>query len=416
MEKYDDGQNNPLDESKNENESDLKGESVEAAKNDNIEKTSECEPKEGVFDEDFDLEKLKSSDLKSFPYTKILVVIKKLEKVFMKDFSIVDAREKLDSYYVHAVDIRNMIEMDKFKDDLSTPSQKENLLSRVENIIFNFSVLFKISVLSAEQVENFEEKAKKIEEKIRQNSLDTIRLEKEQFNSNINKIHNGLKEEIADEIFTQKRKIALDFKKIHKGLKKDITDEFESQKQNIDKLEHTTLSHVLSLMGIFSAVIVIIMSVILTATSWLNNADGASAIVAFTVPNLVALLSVFVLLSLIYLYTHKDSSVGENSDKRTKIKSIFAIVVIAIILVISITLSIVLVKSINKVKEENIPHKQYVISLTDYKIIEIENSEKVKEKFFEVFLDGERYEFKYDEKYIHDGDRLYFCKEHNTLE
>ncbi len=357
-----------------------------------------------------DLDKLKISELKCYNFEQTVEVIDALEKVFDVESSVVDKIEKYRYYCEISLVIHQRIENNDFQ-ELSNRYKKLMYLTRIKRLIASFSSLSRLNNSTQEKVTDAKDKQKEIEEK--------LQIIQNEILSAVAKEKGEVLGEVEKEIEKNKQSLLETQEKIIKELKNtenDISKKIEEEKKEVSSLERNTLSHVLSLMGIFSAVIVIIMSVILTATSWLNNADGASAIVAFTVPNLVALLSVFVLLSLIYLYTHKDSSVGENSNKRTKIKSIFAIVVITIILVISITLSIVLVKSINKVKEENIPHKQYVISLTDYKIIEIENSEKVKEKFFEVFLDDERYEFKYDEKYIHDGDRLYFCKEHNTLE
>ena len=67
-----------------------------------------------------------------------------------------------------------------------------------------------------------------------------------------------------------------------------------------DRIEPQLITTVLTLMGVFSAVITIIMSVVITSSSWLNNANGASAIIAFIVPNLVVVFSIVVLLEMVF--------------------------------------------------------------------------------------------------------------------
>lgn len=193
-------------------------------------------------------------------------------------------------------------------------------------------------------------------------------------------------------------------------MQQDISKAVEKQEQKtkdeISKVEHTTLSHVLSIMGIFTAVIVVIMSLILTATSWLNNADGASVIIAFVVPNLIALIAVLVLLSVINLFFEKQK-------ERSKMQLFKPYIPVALVTVL--LLSVVIIFGVCK-KESQIPHQQYVISTSDYNIIEIDESEEERSEYFEIFFDGQRYTFKYDERYVHEKGRLYFCKEHNTLE
>lgn len=104
---------------------------------------------------EIDLDKLKSSELKTYSYEEITNVVKNLEQVFFKDLPSVGVREKFDSYYGHASDIKNMALMGKFDKKLSTSTKKESFISKIGNIMFNFSVLMNISNFSAEQVQNF---------------------------------------------------------------------------------------------------------------------------------------------------------------------------------------------------------------------------------------------------------------------
>ena len=234
----------------------------------------------------------------------------------------------------------------------------------------------------------------------------------------------------------------------------------------MSQLEHNTLSHVLSLMGVFSAVITLIMSVVLTSTAWLNNANGASALIAFVVPNMVALLSVSVLLSFIYLYTRKnnvmedfvdpirknenyanskatvnkdnshqeddqETNIEEESIPTSQRRNIFSLKTgnrrkhgkvgccIAYITIyvglITILLSAITLKYANEQVQQCQPHMQYVISEAEYTIVDKEIPNMEPKKFFCFELDKIKYECEYNEDLIHDGN-LYYCKDHSTLE
>ena len=114
--------------------------------------------------------------------------------------------------------------------------------------------------------------------------------------------------------------------------RKDIEDTANAVREEIDESEHNILAHVLSLMGIFSAIITLIMSVVITSASWLNTANGASAIIAFIVPNLVTLIAVFTLLSLIFFYLHRDTPAQNGKCAKHKRSIAFTITIIALIL------------------------------------------------------------------------------------
>ncbi len=77
-------------------------------------------------------------------------------------------------------------------------------------------------------------------------------------------------------------------------------------KDNLNESERSMLGHVLSLMGVFSAITTIIMGLVISATSWLNGMDITSASLAFAVPSLIAVAVSVVLLSLVFCYLAKS--------------------------------------------------------------------------------------------------------------
>lgn len=91
---------------------------------------------------------------------------------------------------------------------------------------------------------------------------------------------------------------------IHNTLKKS-QDDFDKRlskqiEQATNNIQPKLISTVLTVMGVFSAIITTIISVVTTTSSWLNNADGASAIIAFIIPNLIVVFSVAILLGIVF--------------------------------------------------------------------------------------------------------------------
>ena len=191
--------------------------------------------------------------------------------------------------------------------------------------------------------------------------------------------------------------------------------------QAVKNIEPQLMSTILTVMGVFTAIISIVMSVIVTSSSWLNNANGASAIIAFIVPSLVAVTSMSVLLFIVFSRKKENIIVilGRDWDapnivtKSVKRSKIYAwISVVALILCLIGVLFISAKEAKNSVE----PHVRYIIKEEMYKIVtdESEESDKFEIKI-EFDFDGENLSIPYDEKYIHDG-VLHYCSEHNQLE
>lgn len=63
--------------------------------------------------------------------------------------------------------------------------------------------------------------------------------------------------------------------------------------------ETRSFQNMLTTMGVFTTIVVIVMSLVITASSWLNNANSADMLIAFIVPSCIAVLSVCALTALV---------------------------------------------------------------------------------------------------------------------
>lgn len=227
------------------------------------------------------------------------------------------------------------------------------------------------------------------------------------------------KDELESRITELQKELAKEEKQINKSLstaKKTVNRELHKAIEEMHDSEHNYLTHVLTLMGIFSAVITVIMSLVITASSWLNNADEASAVVAFIVPNAVALCAVIVLLFLVFLYHNATTGSDEHPVKKKHayifLGSLFGIVVLSLISLVWST-----VTHTQQCKPEHthliIPSAMYTIKPSVGMDQGVDEDDPIRYILFEI--GGEEYYFRYDEDLVHEGN-LHFCQEHKMLE
>ena len=188
-----------------------------------------------------------------------------------------------------------------------------------------------------------------------------------------------------------------------------------------DDIEPQLITTVLTLMGVFSAIITIIMSVVITSNSWLNNANSASAIIAFIIPNLVVAFSITLLLGMIFSRRGGKYIVisGDNwnheSMANSALRKVKRIQVATIILIVVFT-GVAIGFSLSQMRVNDEPHTRYILSEDMYECVGGEENES-EEPILEIEFDfnGKNYRFPYDENYFHDGS-IYFCEEHERLE
>lgn len=189
----------------------------------------------------------------------------------------------------------------------------------------------------------------------------------------------------------------------------------------IGRIEPQLMTTILTLMGVFSAIITIVMSVVITSSSWLNNADGASAVIAFIIPNFVAIAAIVILLGIVFNRRRENVIVipSENWEapqviekKLKKQKRLFYCTIVFIILWAIILVGVALYE----IDTSQEPHTRYVLSQGMYECTETQDEKTNEVSLVIKFeINGKDYIIPYQQNYFHDG-KLYFCEEHNQLE
>lgn len=343
-----------------------------------------------------------SDDLWEYSYDQTIKLIEEIEKNLMDTSSIAENIDAIDGMLscipiiTYRVDEYNFEEISRKQVAKDNKSAVDRQLLQLRLRTLHFSC--KAFCENVYIADDYNQKKKELEEAI--SSLHT------EFDDTTKRINSSLAEsqkQVADSLDSNAKKMG--------QLVGQVQSKLRGAEKKLDDSEHNMLTHVLTLMGIFSAVITIIMSLVISATSWLNNASGASAVFAFIIPSAVAVFAVAVLLFLVFLY--HNATTGSDTHP---IKSKFAVTLFVILLVIIFLLSGVFVWAATRYLQKCEPeHIHYIITPAEYstKPQETESGEEV--FYFHFTLDNEDHVFPFNEAYIHNGN-LYFCKEHGTLE
>lgn len=228
--------------------------------------------------------------------------------------------------------------------------------------------------------------------------------------------------------------------------------------KKIKQLEKDTMDSHIAILGVYSAIITIVMSIVVTSSSWLNNADGASAIFAFIIPSAIVILSIAVLFLFIFLYRKDipyisaiqysekdmpkstDVKEGQETDraandgkiqntqndpkrKRKKEKNIQkqenrkrVAIMISVIIIVAASITVLTYSALKYIMPSENSHQRYIIKQSQYSVTdEYDYEANCKRQYFEFNNEGKNHQFAFNEKFIHDGN-LYYCDDHNRLE
>ena len=178
------------------------------------------------------LKKLKENDLRRFSYTKTMDVVETLESLNLIDISGIAAHEEIETYISLTAIIKNRVDHDELQKQpklLNRKSKdrdkdKDILRNRLINILANLRFAY-----------NF----------VRLNSrIDTV----EKISDNIQ----GIREDFNN------------LQKDYEDKKKTVDNIIDKHREELNASERAIMSHVLSIMGVFSAVITLIMSVVIS--------------------------------------------------------------------------------------------------------------------------------------------------------
>lgn len=343
-----------------------------------------------------DIDKLKDNDIKKISYAEAKDIVTVLSTTNYYDLTNQQTLEKIETYRIFVAIIITRVNMDDFNElsDVENKNEKEHFLWNLWGLQSNFTYMLSIN----------------------------------------SQLHDTLH---------SARRIYRDVSQQEKKMSTHINAAIERLKDS----EHNTLTHVMALLGIFTAIITVIITLIVSSSSWINNANQSDAFLAFTVPTVIAITAVSVMMLFVYLFIHNDKTAyekedgtefekevgkeGEKKKKRSnsidKSKMISICIMVGIILLFSAILSLLF---INTSHTKYASHVQYIISPDQYEIVEEseESSDNCQhntdcnchtkieiKKYFEITFEGKKYRFEYKEKLKHDGN-LYFCEEHEILE
>lgn len=121
-----------------------------------------------------------------------------------------------------------------------------------------------------------------------------------------------------------------------------VKNDFVTAKKELDTEEHRILTHVLTLLGVFTAIITIILTAVSASTSWLNKSDSADFVLAVLVPAIIVIITMVVMFCLLYLMIFKKYNKPifkeELEGKKCKSKDIKGIWSVILLVLISIAL------------------------------------------------------------------------------
>lgn len=351
-----------------------------------------------------DILTLKEKDLRNCSLSETIEIIDEISRIVTElhgnvkptSEEIVEFTEISDELYSKITTLQNKVLEDAFSEKLPKKwkEQKEALLSKLFSIIIVVQSIrdsVRVWITINESTKHLDELKRK-----QQALVEDYDTKKKNLECHIEEIEKN----------EEKIKIVLEEQK------EAIRTTSEETLEEIQGAEGKIVSHVLTLMGVFSAVITIILSIVVTSSSWLNSANNSSAIVAFVIPNMVALFAVISVVLLVYMY-HKafyPPSIKPGQSE-SKVPTVVSAILLGAILFITIVVSVLAYRYTDV---DNGLHLRYVIHDTDYKVVE-ESEGNPLGKCFEFTIDDKIHQFAYDENKLHQTD-IHYCVEHNALE
>lgn len=203
----------------------------------------------------------------------------------------------------------------------------------------------------------------------------------------------------------------------------ELASRVESTTNYIEDAEHTILTHVLTLMGVFSAIITVILSMATTSSTWLNNADAADALLAFVIPNLVTVLAVIVLVALVFIY-HGSKTTRYVKRKDADEKVVFEKIktgteglvpkfgaLFAVVLLLCFGIA-----TYSFIKTYEPVHTRYVVTPLDYEVcVECDSETGQEYEAYRFMIENKEQTFPCSDEYLHNGN-LHYCSVHGELE
>lgn len=108
---------------------------------------------------------------------------------------------------------------------------------------------------------------------------------------------------------------------------KDDVRKLSKKVSDIDNTSDKIMPNIVTLLGVFSSIIIVILTLITTSSTWLSNANEVSVLIAFVVPAAIATLTICALTAFIRTFMDNVSETSgtqsQDKDKRGAIKQTF---------------------------------------------------------------------------------------------
>lgn len=185
------------------------------------------------------------------------------------------------------------------------------------------------------------------------------------------------------------------------------------------------MPNIISLLGVFSSIIVVILTLITTSSSWLANANNISVLIAFVVPAGIITLAICALTAIVRSTLEHQTDVTQPNEKKNIWQNIsHAFKKWALWLVVVLITSLIVCGTIHFCESKNNKTKHYLIKCsptTDSDFTEDEQSVSQQQLFIlqeTILPTGETNTIKIpcDNDDIHSDGFVYYCLLHESFE
>lgn len=207
-----------------------------------------------------------------------------------------------------------------------------------------------------------------------------------------------------------------------------ITDTVKELSKDVNDISTTSnqiMPNIISLLGVFSSIIVVILTLITTSSSWLANANNISVLIAFVVPAGIITLAICALTALVRSTLEHQTDVTQPNEKKNIWQNItHTFKKWALWLVVVLITSLIVCGTVHFCESKNNKTKHYLIKCsptTESVSNEDEQSTSQQELFIlqeTISSTGETKKIRIpcDNDDIHSDGFVYYCLLHESFE
>lgn len=205
----------------------------------------------------------------------------------------------------------------------------------------------------------------------------------------------------------------------------DTIKKLSDEVNTISGKSNQIMPNIISLLGVFSSIIVVILSLITTSSSWLANANNISVLIAFVVPAGIITLAICALTALVRSTLEHQTDVTQPNEKKNIWQNItHAFKKWSLWIVVVLITSLIVCGTVHFCEFKNDKTEHYLIKcspITDSDLKEDEQSASQQQLFIlqeTILPTGETNTIKIpcDNDDIHSDGFVYYCLLHESFE